>query len=140
MRRHAAATVLAVAALATLCGCGSGSSGGNASASSAPTTRQVDEKLNGHTIDVHLGDTVTVVLHSTYWSLDVPATTLQPLGAPQSSPSACPVAGSGCGTLTQSYNASHVGQATLHAHRDSCGEARRCTASESDWSLTVRVS
>jgi hypothetical protein len=70
----------------------------------------------------------------------VPTTVLQPLGAPQTSASPCAVMGGGCGTVTQSYNAGHVGQTTLHAHRDSCGEALRCTAQRGDWSVTVRVS
>jgi hypothetical protein len=136
MRRLFAAAVATVLAA----GCAGGSSGGGATVSGAPTTRQLDEHANGSTVDVQLGDTVVVVLHSTYWSFDTPPTSLQPLGDPQPSPSHCPVAGSGCGTVTARYNASHVGQTTLHAHRDSCGEARRCTGSEGDWSVTVRVS
>ena len=119
--------------------CGGGSSGGQ-SVSSAPTMHQLDDKANGSTLDVQLGDTVIVTLHSTTWTLDVPSTVLQPLGAPQTSPSPCAVMGSGCGTVTQSYNAGHVGQVTLHAHRDSCGEALRCTGKQGDWSVTVRVS
>ena len=123
----------------SVAGC-SGSSGSHASLSSAPTTHQLDDRANGRTVDVQLGDTVVVTLHNTYWTLAVPATVLQPLGAPQTAPSPCAVRGSGCGTVTQSYNASHVGQVTLHAHRDSCGEALRCSAQQSDWAVTVRVS
>ena len=120
--------------------CGSGSSGGRTALNAAPTTHQLDERSNGSTLDVQLGDTVVVTLHSTYWTLAVPPTVLQPLGAPHSSPSPCPVAGSGCGTVTQSYNAGRVGRTELRAHRDSCGEALRCTAKQSEWSVTVRVS
>jgi hypothetical protein len=129
-----------VTSLLLTTGCAGGSSGGGAAVSSSRTTRQVDEKANGSTVDVQLGDTVVVVLHSTYWSFAVPHSALQPLGEPQPSPSHCTVAGSGCGTVTARYNATHVGQTTLQAHRDSCGEARRCTGSEGEWSVTVRVS
>jgi hypothetical protein len=128
------ALVLAISA------CGSGSSGGQSSVNTTPTTHQLDDRSNGTTIDVNLGDTVVVTLHNTYWTLAVPAAVLQPLGAPQTSPSPCAVMGSGCGTVTESYNAVHLGQATLHAHRDSCGEALRCNAKQSDWSVTVRIS
>lgn len=141
MRAGPAARWLATAVVVvTLSACGGGSSGGNASLRNTPKTHQLDDKSTGTTVDVQLGDTVIVTLHSTGWNLDVPATVLQPLGAPQTSPSPCPVMGGGCGTVTESYNAGHVGQVTLHAHRDSCGEALRCTGTQGDWSVTVRVS
>jgi hypothetical protein len=136
MRLRALAITVFAAAVAS--GCGSGSSGG-ASLGSAPTTRQLDEHANGTTVTVHLGDTVVVVLHSTYWTFDVARTVLQPLGEPQPSPTTCAVPGGGCGTVTARYNASHVGTATLSAHRDSCGEAVRCTGGTGDWTVTVRV-
>lgn len=130
--------VLCAAMAATACA--SGSSGGGAGLSSAAQTHRLDEHANASTVQVNVGDTVVVVLHNTYWTFAAPQTVLQPVGAPQPSPSHCPVVGSGCGTVTATYKASRAGQTTLHAHRDSCGEARRCTASESDWSVTVRVS
>ena len=132
--RWLGACVLAVAVSA----CG-GSSGSQSSVTSAPTTHRLDDSSNGSTLQVQVGDRIAVTLNSTNWTLDVPATTLQPVGAPQVTPSHCAVMGSGCGTVTESYTAQHVGQATLHAHRDSCGEALRCSAQQSDWSVTVRV-
>jgi hypothetical protein len=132
--------VATAAVLLVTAACGGSSSGGGQSLAGAPSTKTLDESANGSTVAVHLGDTVVVVLHSTYWAFTTPATTLQELGSPQSSPSHCPVPGSGCGVVTAQYNASHVGQTTLHAHRDSCGEALRCTGSDGDWTVTVRVS
>lgn len=129
----AVATVLVSAA------CANGSPG-DRSAATAPVPHQLDEHTNGSTVDVQLGETVIVVLHSTYWTFDTPPRVLQPIGAPQPSPSHCPVAGSGCGTVTATFNAAQVGTVTLHAHRDSCGEALRCTGSNADWTATVRVS
>jgi len=121
-----------------MAGCANGSSS-DRSAATAPTPRQLDEHANGRTVDAQLGDTIIVVLHSTYWNFDSPARVLQPLST-QPSPGHCAVAGSGCGTVTVTYNAAQVGAVTLHAHRDSCGEAMRCTAKNADWSVTVRVS
>jgi hypothetical protein len=131
--------VPAVAAAALLlAGCANGSSG-DRSAATAPVPHQIDEHANGTTVDAQLGDTIVVVLHSTYWSFDTPARVLQPLST-QPSPSHCTVVGSGCGTVTATFNAAQVGTVTLHAHRDSCGEAMRCTGASADWSATVRVS
>src|SRR3954454_5930298 len=120
-----------------LAGCANGSSS-DRTAATAPTPHQLDEDANGSTVDVQLGDSVVVVLHSTYWNFDSPARVLQPLST-QPSPGHCAVVGSGCGTVTVTYNAAQVGTVTLHAHRDSCGEATRCSASNADWSVTVRV-
>jgi hypothetical protein len=135
VRRGLAALCLAVVATA----CTSGSSGVGAGVSSSPATHRLDEHANGSTVRVHPGDTVVVTLHSTYWTFAVPSDVLQPLGAPRPSPSHCPVVGGGCGTVTSAYTAGHVGRTSLRAHRDSCGEARRCSAAESDWSVTVLV-
>ncbi len=130
--------LLAVAASAVfVAGCANGSSG-DRTAQTAPIPHQLDEHANGSTVDVQLGDSVVVVLHSTYWNFDSPARVLQPLST-QPSPGHCAVIGSGCGTVTVTYNAAQVGTVTLHAHRDSCGEAIRCSASNADWSVTVRV-
>lgn len=139
MRAHRPA-LLACAVVLAVSACGSGSSAGPGSTSSTTTTHTLDEHDNGHTVDVNFGDTIVVVLHSTYWTFAVPQTVLQPIGLPQPSPSSCGVTGGGCGTVTSTYNAGHVGETTLHAHRDSCGEAVRCTGSNADWSVTVRVS
>src|SRR4051794_36833507 len=131
--------LLAVAAAGLLLtSCANGSSS-DRTAATAPTPHQLDEHANGTTVDAQLGDTIVVVLHSTYWNFSSPARVLQPLST-QPSPGHCAVVGSGCGTVTATYNAGQVGTITLHAHRDSCGEALRCTGANADWSVTVRVS
>ena len=138
MTIHRRLLAVAVAGL-LMAGCANGSSS-DRSAATAPTPHQLDEHANGSTVDVQLGDQVIVVLHSTYWTFDTPTRVLQPVGAAQPSPSHCAVVGSGCGTVTAAFNAAQVGSVTLHAHRDSCGEAVRCSATNADWSVTVRVS
>ena len=131
--------LLTVAAAALLlAGCANGSSS-DRTAETAPVPHQLDEHANGTTVDAQLGDTIVVTLHSTYWTFDSPTRVLQPLST-QPSPSHCAVVGSGCGTVTVTYDAAQVGTVTLHAHRDSCGEALRCTGKNADWSATVRVS
>jgi len=128
----------AAAAGLLLAGCANGSSS-DRTAATAPTPHQLDEHANGTTVDAQLGETIVVVLHSTYWNFSSPARVLQPLST-QPSPGHCAVVGSGCGTVTVTYNAAQVGTITLRAHRDSCGEAMRCTGPNADWSVTVRVS
>src|SRR5438309_1019796 len=130
--------VMAATASLLLAACANGSAG-DRSAATAPTPRLLDEHANGTTVDAQLGETIVVTLHSTYWTFDTPSRVLQPLST-QPSPSHCAVVGSGCGTVTATFNAAQVGTVTLHAHRDSCGEALRCTGTDADWSATVRVS
>jgi len=121
-----------------LAACANGSAS-DRSAATAPTPHMLDEHANGTTVDAQLGDTIIVTLHSTYWSFDQPARVLQPLST-QPSPSQCAVMGSGCGTVTATFNAAQLGTVTLHAHRSSCGEALRCNGKNAEWSATVRVS
>jgi hypothetical protein len=128
--------VVAAGLLVASCANGSAS---DRSAATAPVPHQLDEHANGTTVDAQLGDTIVVTLHSTYWAFDTPSRVLQPLST-QPSPSHCAVVGSGCGTVTVTFNAAQVGTVTLHAHRDSCGEAMRCVGNSADWSATVRVS
>jgi len=128
----------ATAAALLLSACANGSAG-DRSAATAPSPRLLDEHANGTTVDAQLGDTIVVTLHSTYWTFETPARVLQSIST-QPSPSHCTVMGSGCGTVTATFNAAHVGTVTLHAHRSSCGEAMRCTGKNADWSATVRVS
>ena len=138
-----AAVVTIAATLASAAGCGSGSNspGTNASDQAKNGTLTLDEKADGTTVHVHFGDTVVVTLHSTYWTfLPSGASLALQLSAPvaTSAPSSCgqPM-GSGCGSVTATYNVGHVGTTTLRAHRDTCGEALRCVGKQADWSVTV---
>ena len=135
MRSLAAVAAIGVVSLA---GCAGGPSAGTGNAVVTGPV-QLDERANGTTVDVDLGQTVIVTLHSTYWRIEIPTRALQPVGEPQTSPSPCAVTGGGCGTVTQNFNAAKVDTTTVHAHRDSCGEAIRCTGKNADWSVTVRV-
>lgn len=144
MRRRAPLALLIAAAIG-VAGCGSSgnSAGSNAGDQAKNGTLNLDEKANGTTVHVHFGDTIIVTLHSTYWSfLPTGTLALQPF-APvvTAAGTGCgqPV-GTGCGTVTATYNVGHVGTATLHAHRDTCGEVLRCLGKDADWSVTVVAS
>jgi len=118
----------------------------SAAVASAASVVTLNEYSNGHTVTVNPGQHVTLVLHSTYWSIATPRTSrpLPQVGSAvylprlPSTKGGC-VAGQGCGTVTVHYVASAPGVAHLHASRTSCGEALRCTAALSNWTVTIRV-
>jgi hypothetical protein len=134
-------------------GCGSGgslqtppisSSSSNPGSVPSPggNVEVASDKNNGGTIELHVGQTLRVVLESTYWQFQnssnelVLRTGRQPSRSPQ--PSGC-AAGAGCGTVTATYVAVGAGQAVVTATRVSCGEAMRCTGSNGQFSLRVIV-
>ena len=108
-----------------------------------PPAVTLSETDNGRTAAVGRGAEVTVVLHSTYWSLSPPSggSAVEILGSPVVAPEAggCRP-GQGCGTVTGHYRARASGQSVLAAHRIICGEARPCAPDQRDWQVTVAVS
>lgn len=121
----------------------SGSAAAGASATPAPVGSTVSEAQNGAIVGASRGQTVTLVLHSTYWKLGGSSddSVLKLIGGPavQPSPQGC-VPGQGCGTVTAQYGATGDGQATLTASRTICGEALRCTEAQGRFTVTVVVS
>jgi len=107
------------------------------------TAVQLSEGANQTTISVTRGSTITVVLRSTYWTIDPPGGPVLFAAGPQSyAPGqgcGATVPGSGCGTVTLVVRAAAAGTAMLTANRTSCGEALRCTPDQSTWRVTVRV-
>jgi hypothetical protein len=144
MRRNLAIPITAaLCAASTACGgvLSLGQPGGTASPRTSVALTATDAE-NGHAITVHVGDRVTVVLHSTYWNFagSSNAGVMTPDGSPvvSPSPSGC-VPGQGCGTVTAVFAAAAPGSARLTASRISCGEALRCTGSAGVYGLTVTV-
>lgn len=102
----------------------------------------MSEPDNGSTVSVPAGTTLTLVLHSTYWTVD-PSSNPAVL-AERGSPTVAPqtqgcVPGQGCGTVAAHFGAIAAGTATISAHRSSCGEALRCTPDQSSYRVLVRV-
>ena len=107
-----------------------------------PPAVTLSESDNGRTAAVGRGAEVSVVLHSTYWSLWPPSGgAVEMLGSPvvATVASGCRP-GQGCGTVTGHYRARASGQSVLAAHRTICGEARACAPDQRDWQVTVAVS
>ena len=98
---------------------------------------------NGRSVEIHTGDSVNVILSSTYWSFQDSSNpnVLRSGGSakvvPQ--PSGC-VPGQGCGTVTATFKAVSVGAATIVAMRTVCGEALRCNATNGHYQVAVSVS
>jgi hypothetical protein len=101
----------------------------------------ISESGNRHTVTIHRGQTLQVVLHNTYWQFAAPRTNvLGAVGAPVYAPrrSGC-VPGAGCGTVTARYRTLRTGTATIKATRTSCGEALRCQPGAGSFQVTVVV-
>ena len=117
-----------------------------AAVASGASVVTLNEFSNGHTVTVNPDQHVTLVLHSTYWSIAALTTSrlLTQVGSAvylsrlPSTKGGC-VAGQGCGTVSVHYVANASGVTHLHASRTSCGEALRCTAALSNWTVTIRV-
>jgi hypothetical protein len=103
----------------------------------------LSEAANGTAVSVQVDGIVIVTLNSTYWQLSPPHGTARfdVLSAPRAQPGpSCPsIPGSGCGTVTATYQATSAGVAAVAAHRDACGEALRCAGTQGDWRATISV-
>ena len=109
-----------------------------------PRAVTLNEASSHHTVAVNPDTRITVILHSTYWSLTPLGSnlTLSQVGASKvaSVPgTAGCVPGQGCGTLRAHFVARHAGFIRLHATRTSCGEAMRCTPAQRVWTVVVHV-
>jgi hypothetical protein len=131
--------LLALAALAVSASACSGSSSDRGGVTNEPQHVLLTESDNGHVVTLPKGTEITVSLHSTYWTLQPVSGALRADAAASVRPSHCTVAGNGCGTVTETFVASAAGRVQLHAHRNSCGEALRCTGTSGDWRVTVVV-
>ncbi|MFE7532522.1 protease inhibitor I42 family protein [Kitasatospora sp. NPDC057542] len=143
--RRPAAPALA-AALLTLAACASTGTGPSTptatSAAPSPATVTVDEHADHTTVKAAVGTTVTLALHSTYWSAATSSApdVVTPDGAPTTAPSPSCRPGGGCGTVTASFTARAPGTARLTATRTSCGEALNCPPEQRGYEVTVDVS
>jgi hypothetical protein len=144
MRLRVAGVILLCAVCVGLMSCVErGASGGTTSSNMTFGVLAGDDQ-NGQSITLHPGQTLLVTLASTYWSIagSSNANVLAAIGAPTTSPAptgTCPVAGSGCGVVSETFRAVAVGTAQVTASRVSCGEAMRCTGANGHYQVTVHV-
>jgi hypothetical protein len=130
---HSRRATVALALLVVVLGCGSGAA--IAATSTLPVVH-ASEGRDGGKVTLRRGQTLQVVLHSTYWRFKAPSTAgVKPVVTPK--PGCVP--GQGCGTVTVTYVARAVGSAAVAAARTSCGEALRCTPAAGSYKLTVAV-
>jgi hypothetical protein len=98
---------------------------------------------NGRSVDVALGQQVTVILHSADFAFAPPSdpSVLRDDGDPTvtpGGPSCTEVAGSGCGTIVASFVGLAPGNAELRADRTGCTEPD-CPQSAAHWELLLHV-
>ena len=134
----AAAAVVAFTLTAAACATASGAG------HPVPNVIVVRDNANGRTISVAAGDTVELILSSSYWNVagsSAPrvlrqhgTTVLLPR------PSTCPdIPGLGCTPERTDFTALAGGKAVIRASRTSCGEALRCVGRATSFTLTVVV-
>jgi hypothetical protein len=98
---------------------------------------------NGRSVAIHTGDSLKVILSSTYWSFQDSSNpnVLRSGGSAKVVPqlSGC-VPGQGCGSVTATFKAVGAGVATIVAMRTVCGEALRCNGTNGRYEVAVSVS
>ncbi|SOB85834.1 hypothetical protein [Streptomyces sp. 1331.2] len=107
----------------------------------SPAVVTVDEHADHTTVKAAVGSTVSVGLHSTYWSAATSSApdVLAPSGTPTTAPSPSCRPGGGCGTVTTTFTAHAPGTARLTATRTICGEALQCPPEQGSYEVTVEV-
>ncbi|WP_370084951.1 hypothetical protein [Streptacidiphilus sp. MAP12-16] len=107
------------------------------------STLTLTEHATGTTVSIPVGDTVRLVLNSTYWAPPISSApnVLSPVGRPMTATGSGPGChpGSGCGTVTARFVARTAGTARLTSSRTSCGEAMACTPAQATFTVTVVV-
>ena len=111
---------------------------------SAPlSSASLSEADNGKSIRVTAGASVELVLHNIYWHIagSSAASILKPIGAPVYSGAGtlkC-IPGTGCGTITATFQAVATGTAQISATRTTCGEALQCIGDQKSFAVTLIV-
>lgn len=141
--RRLTAVVAAVAActILTAGGCGTDASIGRPG---GRTVIVIHDDANGKTVSVGVGDSLELILSSSYWNVtgsSAPHILRQAGPAvllPR--PSGCPdISGLGCAPLRAVFTALTGGKAVIAASRSVCGEALRCVGRSTRFTLTVIV-
>jgi hypothetical protein len=139
---------LMAAVVAALAACTVASAGcGTATSSNGPgrTVLVVRDHANGTTVSVGVGDSLKLILASSYWNVagsSMPHVLLQDGPAVLlARPKSCPdIAGLGCTPVQIVFKALSRGKAVIRASRTTCGEALACVGKKATrFTLTVVV-
>jgi hypothetical protein len=145
MRRAAsgAAVVMLVAGLGACSSSATGTSGyggqGSAASSVPPSTVRLTAADNGRRVSVAAGARLVLTLNSTYWQVAPLSSATLSRRTVATHPRKSHIPGMGSGTVVATYRAGSAGRAVVAAYRSSCGEALRCSASQSHFRVTVIV-
>lgn len=131
--------VMAAGIAVCLCVAGCGAATGQSSV-------RAGDAQNGQTITLLPGQTLTVKLSTTYWTMQGSSNTqaLVSMGAPVASPApmdSCHFGGCTAqgGSISETFRAVAPGTAMVTASRTTCGEAMGCVGSSGQYELTVVV-
>jgi hypothetical protein len=143
MKKSLAVLLLAATALAmSLTGCGTNHAAAVSSGVQRPPAPVVvSEHNNGKTVHVPVGTKITLLLHSSYWTIapSPKQSVLSGTGKPTWLKAGnCPP-GVGCRPQETTFTADSPGTVTLTASRTACGEALACTGSMGHYQVTVVI-
>lgn len=137
----------AIAALFTLLAAGCASSSSTTTSTGGhgvDVTVVVRDNANGTTVHANVGQTVELILGSTYWQVSGSSApnVLRQDGPsiPLARPTSCPnIPGLGCVPVSTSFHALTPGTSSITASRTTCGEAMRCAPNQEHFAVTVVV-
>jgi hypothetical protein len=132
------AAVMASAILTASCGTATGAN------HLVPRVIVVRDNANGRTVSVPAGETLELILSSSYWNVSGSSapSVLRQQGATAllPRPSSCPdIPGLGCTPERTDFKALTGGKAVITASRTSCGEALRCVGPSHPTQFTLTV-
>jgi hypothetical protein len=136
-----AAVGIAIAASTILAaGCGTAASANHP----VPRVIVVRDNANGRTVSVRTGDSLELILSSSYWNVTGSSAShvLRQDGATAllPRPGSCPkIPGLGCTPERTDFKALTNGKAVITASRTTCGEALACAGRATRFTLTVVV-
>ena len=118
----------------------------SAAQSSGTSALQIADSANGKTFKVKSGSIIKVTLNSTFWNFQSSTgingsetPTMTAIMPGPTAPANCQLPGVGCGTVVWKFKAGKPGRANFIASRTLCGEALRCSAKQSKFTVKFQI-
>ena len=118
----------------------------SAAQSSGTSALQIADSANGKTFKVKSGSIIKVTLNSTFWNFQSSTgingsetPTMTAIMPGPTAPANCQLPGVGCGTVVWKFKAGKPGRANFIASRTLCGEALRCSAKQSKFTVNFQI-